>query len=376
MVGGGATLPEALYNDLFTRTSPGFLDYVGVGSGAGKRAFFNNNATEFGLPAGTTVDYAGSDSLVTAGEASAYVTNSKPTFGALIQVPAVLTSVTVPYNVPGLAAPLQLTSQQLAEIFSREVTNWSQVEVSPGVFGPDLGIVVVFRNEEAGSGTTEIFLRHLNAIDGGAVPSVSNRFATVFGFDRLNPPAGYVGASGSAAIVPAIDAAVANAPATAPVGAIGYVSPDFSDFDNEDAVVAIRPAPGQAGVLPTEVNVQSAVSQVPVPTTSTAKADPLAWGISNAAPTAGYPIVASTNLIFSQCYQSAADRTRIRTALNNLYGTAGTWDNDIRSHSFIPLPADWKAAIHQTFYNLSDAEGLAIGASACSSVAGRPNVNN
>ncbi|MGQ3231404.1 MAG: hypothetical protein ACT6R2_21225, partial [Blastomonas fulva] len=121
VVGGGATLPEELYGKAKFPTSstgilnktpaPGFNTYVGIGSGGGKNSFFQNNSNLLvwdhdGNPATAnvpfystpvTVDYAGSDSLVTAAEQTAYdnhTTLGKTSFGRLIQVPTVLTSVT------------------------------------------------------------------------------------------------------------------------------------------------------------------------------------------------------------------------------------------------------------------------------------------
>lgn len=353
VVGGGATLPQNLYNDpdVFPSVS-GFNAYIGVGSGAGKRAFFNNNSAELNLAPGITVDYAGSDSLVTTAEANNYATNNEAAFGPLIQIPSVLTSVTVPYNVTGVS-DLNLTSQQLALIFSRQVTAWDDPALGiPNAPAED--ITIVFRQD--GSGTTEILLRHLNAVNAGAVPTVSNQFATAFGFDPLNPPAGYVGVEGSG-----------NVPGTvnATPGAIGYVSPDFVNEASNAEVARVN------GNLPTPANVQAAVTITPPPIPQ--RGNPLAWGIALPNPSAGYSIVASTNLILSQCYVSAPDTASIRTALSNLYGTAGVWDDDIGDHGFVPLPANWKTAIRQTFIDQANSLELAVGHPTECAGRGRPN---
>lgn len=359
VVGGGATLPQNLYGDLFTTFEP----YVGVGSGGGKRAFFNNNPLELSLPAGTTVDFAGSDSLVTVGEANAYALNSEATFGKLIQIPAVLTSVTVPYNVPGVSN-LNLTSEQLAAIFAGDIVNWNDPAL--GLVGaPNLPITVVYRQDS--SGTTEIFARHLNARSGGDI-SVSNVFWTALGLANeaalsTIPGATFVrsnslGTTGSGGVPQVVNATA---------GAIGYVSPDFVDEANNAVVARIN------GLLPTDVNVQAAVAAVSVPSTDEERSNPLLWGISNANPSQGYSIVASTNLILSQCYEDFFDADDLRVALDNLYGTAGTWDATIQSHGFIPLPANWKTQIHQTFVNQADALELAVGhPTVCGAVQGRP----
>ncbi|QTF10800.1 PstS family phosphate ABC transporter substrate-binding protein [Brenneria izadpanahii] len=342
VVGGGATLPEELYNEILTKTPfPGFNPYIGVGSGNGKTAFFNNDATKFNLPAGTPVDYAGSDSLVSATEAQNYKTNSESTFGPLIQVPSVLTSVTVPYNVSGRTS-LNLTSDQLAKIFAGEIKNWNEVG------GPSQAIKIVYRADE--SGTSEIFLRHLNAVAAGSVPSVNKDFSKVI---TVTDTEKYIAATGSDDVVSKVNSTPYS---------IGYVSPDKVDYDNPAKVAAIN------GLLPTEVNVQAVLETVTLPSTAADKADPTKWGISNANPAQGYPIVASTNLLFSQCYKDAGDNLRIREFFTQQYGTVN--DTVIAAHGFVPLRNDWKQAIRDTFWSTNSS--LSIGkADVCNGI-GRP----
>src|SRR3546814_19769446 len=73
--GGGATLPQPLYQTSGVLTA-GFAPYIGVGSGAGKAAFLNNDYTRF-VPGDTSknVHWAGSDSKLTQPELDAYVAN-------------------------------------------------------------------------------------------------------------------------------------------------------------------------------------------------------------------------------------------------------------------------------------------------------------
>lgn len=357
VVGGGATLPEKLYGTtvgtgILAKTPlPGFNAYIGVGSGGGKRAFFNNDATEFGLASGITVDYAGSDSVVVLGDMTNYRADL---YGPVVQLPSAATSVTVPFNVPGLPS-LSLTSEALAEVFAGVYEFWFEV---PGVDqalldDPNEKITVVYRAD--GSGTTEIFLRHLNAVDGGSVPSVSNSFASAVSLDTNI----HVGASGSAALV----AAVNSTP-----GAIGYVSPDYADFDNAAEVVGIKR--GNETFLPDEVSVTAALESISLPTDEAEVKEPLNWGLTAANPGAGYPIVGVTNLIFSQCYKDVGDNARIQ----NFLGTHYTGGNNatISSHSLIPLPAAWQEAVYNNF--VTDASGLKLNignTSICNGI-GRP----
>lgn len=362
VVGGGATLPEKLYGTtagtgILASSTPGFEAYKGVGSGDGKKAFFGNDSAKIKLAPGITVDYAGSDSLVSAAELTAYdahATLGKASFGALIQVPTAATSVTVPFHLDGKTS-LNLTSTQLADIFAGKTTNWNQVTFN-GTAGPNLPIKVIYRTEN--SGTTEIFTTHLKAVKPVSVPGASNNFSTAVGFNpATGAPVGstYIGVTGSDGVAAAI---VANN------GSIGYVSPDYADYDNAQAVASIN------GLLPSQANVQTTLDTVLPPTLDTSKnvANPLDWVPTFANPSAGYPIVGTTNLVFSQCYKDSGDNTRIRNFLNRHY--TGLNNAAVVDHSFIPLSSTWQQAVHDTFYKA--ASPLRVGNTSLCAGLGRP----
>lgn len=346
VVGGGATLPQGVYQASGVFPA-GFAEYIGVGSGAGKRAFFNNDSTELGLPAGITVDYAGSDSVVSDTEYQNYqqhATLGEASFGPLVQLPSAATSVTVPYKVAGRSS-LPLTSQQLADIFAGNITDWSDSRLGLGLSGVR-PITVVYRAD--GSGTTEIFLRHLQAVAPTVITgNLSNNFASM-----VTPPAGAIGVSGSSAIASTV---------AATEGAIGYVSPDYAEFGNAAKVATVN------GKLPTEAEVQAALADT-LPPTGTDAEDPRNWAPTFENTTVGYPIVGLTNLIFSQCYMDPLDNLRIRSFLNSHY-TGGN-DAVISQHSLIPLPSVWKDAVHDTFWNTNSS--LRIGDTSTCNGKGRP----
>lgn len=382
VVGGGATLPEGLYGKALSATTsttgilnktplPGFKAYVGVGSGSGKNSFFQNNSNLLTIagapiyPTGTTVDYAGSDSLVTAAEETAYnghATLGKASFGALIQVPTVLTSVTVPYNIAGHTS-VNLTSAQLAQIFADpNITNWNQVT---GFSTLNATIKVIYRADS--SGTTEIFLRHLNAVNNTLVPSVGSSFASVVTPTNINPgDPKYISATGSDGVV----AALAANPYS-----VTYVSPDKVAFADPAKVVAITR--GTQNLLPTEVNVANALTGINPPT-GAAALDARNWGIGYVAsgtsplanPAAGYPIVGATNLIFSQCYANVFDSSNVRKFFEQHYNTVDN-DAEIAAHSFIKLPANWRTAIYDTFYTSTSPQS--VGYSNVCTGKGRPS---
>lgn len=359
VVGGGATLPEELYQQAGVLSS-GFTPYVGTGSGTGKNAFFNNNGSLFGQP-GATVDYAGSDSIVSQSELDGYNSQSAALYGPLVQLPSAATSVTVPFNVAGLSE-LDLTSQQLADIFAGRITDWSDESLDLGITGPR-PITVVYRID--GSGTTEIFVNHLHAVDDTAVVNVSNNFLAAFDIDLQNPPAGstYVGGNGSNGVVAQVNAID---------GAIGYVSPDKVDFDNPAEVARVN------GLLPSEVNVVAALNSISLPVGGAA-GDPQAWAPAAqlANPSAGYSIVGVTNLILSQCYQDTAaggDLANIRDFLARHYNAIPANSNDaaISAHSLIPLPGAWKTQVRNNFVTNQSGNGLDVGNTSVCNGIGRP----
>lgn len=355
VIGGGSTLSEYLHDEMLTSLPlPGFQPYGAVGSAEGKKAFFSNVVLPTYAP-GSTVDYAASESLVTSFELAAYNDPSNSVgvapFGPLIQVPVALTSVTVPYSLPG-AVSVDLTSTQLVQVFAGAITNWNQLTIN-GVPGPNLSIKVVFREDR--SGTTEVFVRHLNAVEPVLVPTVNNDFATALGYNPGTLPPNFVGVVGSEAVVEAVHSTV---------GSIGYVGPDHVAFDDPGQVARVN------GWLPSEVNAQAFIGSVSIPITPAERANPQLWPIVNPAPVAGYPIAASTNLIFSQCYLSAADNARMRALFNSLY--TGQFDSVIAAHSMMPLSQTWQHAVHQAFYNQSDIQELAIGHPAECAGRGRP----
>ncbi|AZD35665.1 Phosphate-binding DING protein [Pseudomonas chlororaphis subsp. aurantiaca] len=346
VVGGGSSLPMKLYgtaigDGILTASYPGFQPYIGRSSGEGKAAFFSNDATKLRLAAGTAIDYAGSDSIVSLAERDAYnssATVGRASFGPLIQIPVAATTVAIPYHVSGKTA-LNLTSAQLADIFSGKIQSWHQV-LFDGVGGPYLPIKVIYRTD--GSGTTQILTTHLRTVKPASVPGNSINFATAVGFNpATNAPAGstYIGVSGSEAVASTV---------ASTDGAIGYISPDFTDFDNAAVVASVN------GFLPAGAIVQLTLdTELPPTHPSSGKnpANPLDWVPTFPNPSYGYPIIGYTNMILSQCYKDQGDTIRIRAFINSHY--SGQNNSAVTNHSFIPLPAMWQSAVHDTFYNAS-----------------------
>ena len=343
VVGGGATLPQGLY------TTPGVLGagfdtYTGVGSGKGKSAFLFNRAADINKPAGVTVDFAGSDSILSDAEINTYNLDHNSAgndvankWGPLIQVPSAATSVTIPYNLKlanGTAVnDLNLTSAQLCGIFSGSISNWNQIDASY----PNKAIKVFYRS--GSSGTSEIFTRHLNS----QCPTqfgVSSTFTTA---QVGAEPATFQGVALSGDIVTSVYGTE---------DAIGYVGPEDVDATNNAKVARVN------NLLPTVGNVQTALANAAPPATAAARAIPQNWAPVLANPATGYSIVACTNLIFGQCYKDAADGTAVVAFLNRHYGATTNNDAAIIAQKLIPLSPAWKNAVRLQFANQSGALGV------------------
>ncbi|WP_103310410.1 MULTISPECIES: substrate-binding domain-containing protein [unclassified Pseudomonas] len=361
--GGGATLPQPLYQTSGVLTA-GFAPYIGVGSGAGKSAFLTNDYTKFvpGDTSGKKVHWAGSDSKLSATELSTYVSAHGAAWGPLIQVPSVATSVAIPFNKTG-TANVDLSVNQLCGVFSGRLTDWSQITGS----GRTGAITVVYRAES--SGTTELFTRFLNAkcAETGTF-AITTNFASSYSGGL---PAGAVSATGSQAVMTAVNAAQ---------GRISYMSPDYAattlaGLDDATKVARV------AGVSPAPANVSAAIAAVAVPAVAN-RSNPNAWVPVFAAttnpsdpsvvayPSTGYPILGFTNVIFSQCYADATQTTQVRNFFSRHYGSLTNNDSAITANRFVPLPSAWKTAIRDSFVTASS--GLSIGNTSVCNAIGRP----
>jgi phosphate transport system substrate-binding protein len=160
--GAGATFPQPIYSEwiyAYNYIDPSVvINYQGIGSGGGKKGILDN-----------TLDFAGSDSLVT---------DAEYTQGVDLQMyPVVAGAVVSIYNVKlatgDMAAAdvaklptIILGRQTLVDIYNAKITKWNDpaiVALNPDLakYLPDENITAVHRSD--GSGTTEIFTKALTA---------------------------------------------------------------------------------------------------------------------------------------------------------------------------------------------------------------------
>ncbi|PCM46573.1 protein disulfide reductase [Pseudomonas fluorescens] len=345
VTGGGATLPAALYKGSADSILPASFSYAAVGSGAGKIAFLTNNPAGFSTTG--TVHFAGSDSILNASELSTYKNTYNASYGPLIQLPSVATSVAIPYKKAGQTA-LNLTSAQLCEVFSGQKTTWGALLGTSDA----TTIRVVYRN--VSSGTSEILTRHLNSVC--PTQFATNSTFTSARIGGIALPSNWVGVANTSEVATAVNAVD---------GSIGYVGPDGVDATSNAVVARVN------GVQPTALNVTLALSSVNPPANAIDAADPSKWSPVVANPTSGYKLAAYTNFIFGQCYKDATVAAAVKAFLTQHYSNPGN-NTATQAHKFVAVPNAWKTAVTANFITNTSGNNLDINnASVCNAI-GRP----
>ena len=149
--GAGATFPNIIYQNwmlAYNQTHADVkLNYQSIGSGGGIRQFSDG-----------TVDFGGTDAPMTDSAIAAIG-------GNVLHIPTVLGAVVAAYNLEGVAQPVRLTSDVLADIFLGKVTKWNDARiasVNSGVTLPNQDIIVVHRSD--GSGTSFVWTDYLSKV--------------------------------------------------------------------------------------------------------------------------------------------------------------------------------------------------------------------
>ncbi len=200
--GAGATFPEPVYTEW--RFAYQYVDssvtinYQGIGSGGGKKGI-----------ADKTLDFAGSDSLLTVAEYDA-----NPT----LQMFPTLAGAIVPiFNIKEVTGSLLLDGPALANIYLGKITRWNDaalVKLNPNAKLPDQPISAVHRSD--GSGTTEAFTKFLAAVSDDWKNGPKAGSAVEWPVDKAGNG---IGGKGN----PGVAAAVQNTPYS-----IGYVELSYA----------------------------------------------------------------------------------------------------------------------------------------------------
>ena len=203
LTGAGATFPFPLYSKMFNeydKICGVKVNYQSIGSGGGIQQLKEQ-----------TVDFGASDGIMDEKQ------RAEAKGGAVLHIPTVAGAEAIVFNLPGISrGQLKITSDVLADIYLKKITNWNDKRLkaaNPNLKLPDLTIAVVHRSD--GSGTTFIFTNYLS--------KVSSEWKDKVGFaTSVNWP-GDVGGKGNEG--------VANSVKQIP-GAIGYVELAYAKQNN------------------------------------------------------------------------------------------------------------------------------------------------
>lgn len=299
LIGAGASFPALLYQSwaisLYRAMPELRVNYQSLGSGAGVEQFIDH-----------TIDFGASDVAMTDDELA------QVDRGALL-LPMTAGSIVLAYNLPELAAPLQLSRQTYSEIFLGQITTWNDPKIladNPDVIFPDLPITVVHRSD--GSGTTAVLTGHLSQI--------SQRWKTQVGAGKSVdwPDGRLIGGKGNEGVTVQI---------LQTQGAIGYVEYSYA-VNNQLPMASLENRAGQM-IAPTEASAMAALAAVKLPANLRAL-------ITDPAGKDSYPIVTYTWLLAYQHYtdplKAKAVELFIDYGLNQGQAVAPTL-------GYVPLPS-------------------------------------
>jgi len=280
------------------------INYQGTGSGAGISAIVAKN-----------LDFGGTDAPLNATQHS-----QNPT---LLTIPESLGAVTVAYNLPGVAAHVNLTGPIIANIYLGLITRWADANITainPGVTFPSTSIFVEYRSDS--SGTTFVFTDYLS--------KVSAQFATQVGKGKLVAwPVG----SGSPQ-----NQGVANA-VKGQTGAIGYVELAYV-VQNSMSYAKVKNAAGNY-ILP-DLNSTAAAAASAAGSLPAGNGDWSRVSITNATGATSYPISTFTYILVYQelnVYPSGMTQAKAQALVAFLRWAISTGQTTATSLTYAPLPA-------------------------------------
>lgn len=384
-------------------TAEGSFTYYSVGSGAGQNAFLGNQPTYFGAGVTGTVHFANSDAALLAAQITSYKAGLGATNGPLIQIPYIVTPITVPLvngpavtstttpqTTPGQAHSVALNDDDLCGIFSGRITDWAGTGATHAnpVINPQTGsaytttstpIKVIYRTD--GSGTTELLTRHLAAVCSTTNTASGVTFVDSLTFTDSFPggvvPSNFTGASGSGG--------VRNALSSSTGAAVAYLSPDYTNtfLAPKSTVVtsagalqlpvaSLVNAKNNVYYAPTYANASTALGTVTPPALKAAASDPSKWVPAAGNPASGYPVSGTSQIILSQCYKDATVKTAVHDFLNNHF-TNASFASIVHGNGFDTVPSNFQTAISNDFLSNASTWNLDIGnASVCTgTVVGR-----
>ena len=197
----------------------------------------------------------------------------------VLLLPMTAGSIVLAYNLPGVT-DLKLTREAYVGIFLGQITRWNDAKIAsanPGVKLPDQQITVVRRSD--GSGTTNVFTKHLSAIS----PEWKKLVGAGTAVQWLSPKRNFIAGRGNEGVTSLVSQ-TANS--------IGFVEYGFAKKSGL-AVAALENKEGQF-IVPNNESGTYTLSQVELP-------DNLRAFITDPPGKESYPIVTYTwMLLFKQ----------------------------------------------------------------------------
>ncbi|MBI0329114.1 substrate-binding domain-containing protein [Burkholderia plantarii] len=372
---GGASLVAPLVNMEIAHfsTDVGAFTYFSVGSAAGQNAFLNNQPTFFGAGVTGTVDFANSDAALLASQVSGYTLAGSS--GPLIQIPYIVTTITIPVvnngqtitstttpqTTPGQSHSIALNDNDLCGVLSGKLTNWNQVTnpETGSAYSTSAPITVVYRTD--GSGATELLTRHLSQVcstgtGGNSNVSFVDSLTFTDSFQRAPLPSNFVGGSG--------DGGVRTVITNASGATVAYLSPAYTNtFLAPSSSVTTSAGAAQLQVAslvnsndgqyyaPTYQNATTAIGTVAAPVGRQAT-NPLNWVLVSANPDEGYPVSGTSQVILSQCYKDPNVTQAIAVFLATHY-TNPDFVQFIHGNGFDTVASSYLTAIQNDFLSAS-----------------------
>jgi phosphate transport system substrate-binding protein len=225
--GAGATFPAPCYYDWaynYQKATKTRVNYQSIGSGGGIKQI--------------------SERIVDFGATDAPMTPKELDKAGLFQFPAVIGSIVVAHNLPGVAdEKLKLKNSVVADIFAGKITMWNDAAIAAdnaGVKLPAEKIIVAHRSD--GSGTTYVFTDYLS--------EASKTWKSKFGVGKAIGWATGVGGKGNEGVTNLIKQTPYS---------IGYIENAYKEKNNLSAAT-LQTAEGK-WVTATLPNFQAAVKQ-------------------------------------------------------------------------------------------------------------------
>ena len=332
VVTGGGVSSTPLYQQEITQfAAASFLEYVGISTDPAKTGWLANTPAAFGRAG--AVHGIVVETPLTQTQINDYLRTGPGRIGGLgghgplIQMPAAGVPVTISYKGP--AGPVTLSKQQLCWVMSGAVDKWSLLGVNPGT-APDRFTVIYHADR---SGVTEVLTRYLQAVCGpDSLVAFSGKSLFVQEFPSNTPANNFIGANGSDGVVTAMN--------TYP-SAITYLGADPAFIGAFKQAALVNHNNGSTYTATLENSVPALGSTVSLPTATVERspdgadwlntnnqANPFNWVRSMVNPPSGYPIVAFSTFVVSQCYTDPAVANAVKAFLAQHYSarnSAADW---------------------------------------------------